>query len=129
MSNFKGFPEGKVHLTPVPSPFFTELLPHMDQLGELKLTLYIFWRLDRMEGAFRYLRRLDLLSDAGFVEGMGATSEAAQAAIESALEEALKRGTLLQASLDFESGPQEIYFLNSPKGRAALRAIQSGAGA
>jgi DNA replication protein len=126
MSNFKGFPEGKVHLTPVPNPFFTELLPDIDQIGELKLTLYIFWRLDRMEGAFRYLRRLDFLSDAGFLEGMGATTEAAQAAIDSALEQALKRGTLLQASLDFENGPQEIYFLNSPKGRAALRAIQSG---
>jgi DNA replication protein len=126
MSSFKGFPEGKVHLTPVPSPFFTELLPDIDQLGELKLTLYIFWRLDRMEGAFRYLRRLDLLSDARFVEGMGETTEAAQSAIDSALELALKRGTLLQASLDFENGPQEIYFLNSPKGRAALRAIQSG---
>jgi DNA replication protein len=126
MPDFKGFPEGKVHLTPVPGPFFTELLPHMDQLGEIKLTLYIFWRLDRMEGAFRYLRRLDLLSDAKFIEGMGATTEAAQAAIDSALEQALKRGTLLQASLDFENGPQEIFFLNSPKGRAALRAIQSG---
>ncbi len=79
-----------------------------------------------MEGAFRYLRHADLLSDAKFMEGMGATTEAAQAAIDSALEQAVKRGTLLQASLDFENGPQEIYFLNSPKGRAALRAIQSG---
>ena len=126
MPDFKGFPEGKVHLTPVPSQFFTELLPHMDQLGEVKLILYIFWRLDHMEGAFRYLRRPDLLSDAKFVEGMGMTKEAAQAAIDSALEQALKRGTLLHASLDFENGPQEVYFLNSPKGRAALRAIQSG---
>jgi len=126
MSDFKGFPEGKVHLTPVPSHFFTELLPHMDQLGELKLTLYIFWQLDRMEGAFRYLRRLDLLSDEKFMEGMGGTTEAAQAAIDRSLDQAVKRGTLLQASLDFENGPQEIYFLNSPKGRAALRAIQSG---
>jgi DnaD/phage-associated family protein len=126
MPNFKGFPEGKVHLTPVPSPFFTDLLPHMNQLGEVKLTLYIFWRLDRMEGTFRYLRRTDLLADAKFMESMGATTEAAQAAIDSALEQAVKRGTLLQASLDFENSPQEIYFLNSPKGRAALRAIQSG---
>jgi len=126
MPQFKGFPEGKVHLTPVPSPFFTELLPQMSQLGELKLLLYIFWRLDRMEGAFRYLRLSDLLGDAKFVEGMGATGEAAQAAIQTALDQALKRGTLLQASLDFEDGAQSIYFLNSPKGRAALRAIHNG---
>ena len=126
MPVFKGFPEGKFHLTPVPSLFFTELLPDMNQLGEVKLTLYIFWRLDHMEGAFRYLRRTDLLSDAKFIEGMGATTQAAEAVIDTALEQAIKRGTLLQASLDFENGPQEVYFLNSPKGRAALRAIQSG---
>ena len=126
MPDFKGFLEGKVHLTPVPSPFFTELLPHMNQLGEVKLTLYIFWRLDRMEGTFRFLRRADLLADAKFAESMGATPETAQPAIDQALEQAVKRGTLLQASLDDENAPQQIYFLNSPKGRAALRAIQSG---
>jgi DNA replication protein len=126
MPIFKGFPEGKVHLTPVPSPFFTDLLPHMDQLGEVKLMLYIFWRLDRMEGVFRYLRLADLLADEKFLQGMGETAEVAQVAVDNALVQAIKRGTLLQASLDSESGPQVIYFLNSPKGRAALRAIQNG---
>ncbi len=59
-------------------------------------------------------------------KGWARPLRAAQAVIDNALEQAIKRGTLLQASLDFENGPQEIYFLNSPKGRAALRAIQSG---
>lgn len=126
MPVFKGFPEGKVHLTPVPSPFFTDLLPQMNELGEVKLTLFIFWRLDRMEGSFRYLRHADLVADAKFMESMGTTPEAAQAALSAALEQAVKRGTLLQANLEFEAGQQAVYFLNSPKGRAALRAIQSG---
>ncbi len=32
-------------------------------LDELKLTLYIFWRLERMEGPFHYLHFTDLLED------------------------------------------------------------------
>jgi len=126
MPDFKGFPDGKVRLTPLPGPFFTDLLPQFDHLDELKLILYIFWRLDHLEGAFRYLRHVDIVSDAGFMAGMGATPEAAQAAVEAALEQAIARGVLLQASLDFEAGMQSVYFLNSPKGRAALRAIQNG---
>ncbi len=59
MQAFKGFPEGKAHLIPLPGQFFRELLPRIDSLAELKLLLYVFWRLEQMEGAFRFVRRLD----------------------------------------------------------------------
>ena len=36
---FGGFPDGKTHLTRIPAAFFGELLPQIDHLGELKLTL------------------------------------------------------------------------------------------
>jgi DNA replication protein len=36
------------------------------------------------------------------------------------------RGTLLEATVDIESKPERLYFLNSPRGRAALAAIQRG---
>ncbi len=126
MPDFKGFPDGKTRLIQLPGSFFTELLPQFDNLDELKLILYFFWRLDQLEGAFRYLRCADIFADAGFIAGMGATPEAAQAAIEAALEQAVARGALLHARLDFEAGTQSVYFLNSPKGRAAIRAIQNG---
>ncbi len=51
MAAFKGFPEGKVRQTPIPEPLFSELLVEIDDLAEFKLTLYVFWRLNRMEGA------------------------------------------------------------------------------
>ncbi|MBI2976543.1 MAG: primosomal replication protein N, partial [Chloroflexi bacterium] len=40
MKGFSGFPSSKVRSTPVPNPFFSELLPQIDHLGELKVTLY-----------------------------------------------------------------------------------------
>ena len=126
MTSFSGFPEGKVHLVPVPAQFFADLLPQIDHLGELKLSLYLFWRLDRMEGAFRYLRRNDFAADQVFMRGLSEVSDAADLALDEALKRAVERGTLLEAKLNLEAGEETLYFLNSPKGRAGVQAIERG---
>ncbi|HEB65814.1 MAG TPA: DnaD domain protein [Chloroflexi bacterium] len=123
---FPGFPPGKTPLTPIPEPFFTELLPAIDHLGELKLTLYVFWKLNRMEGRFRYLRRADIFADEALLEGMGETPEEAAAVLKESLALAVERGTLLEAELEFEGAQHTLYFVNTPKGRAALQAIRQG---
>jgi DnaD/phage-associated family protein len=38
----------------------------------------------------------------------------------------VQRGSLLQATLEMENGPVSFYFLNTPKGRAAVQAIARG---
>lgn len=126
MTTFDGFPAGKVHLTPVPEPFFTQLLPQIEHLGELKLCLYAFWLLDRQEGAIRYMRRADLAQDKRIMQTLGDTSAQADEALDEALERAVARGALLAAPVTLRSGTETLYFLNSPKGRAAVNAIQSG---
>ena len=50
MKGFSGFPKGKTRITPVPNLFFSELMPFIDDIDELKLTLYCFWRLGLKEG-------------------------------------------------------------------------------
>jgi DnaD/phage-associated family protein len=126
MPSFKGFPEGKTRLTPIPGPFFTGLLPEIDHLAELKVTLYVFWQLDRREGPFRYLRRFDFTEDSHFMSGLGKNSVDAEAALDDALERAVGRGTLLKATLVSETGEETYYFLNSPRGRSAVEAIRNG---
>lgn len=126
MPPFRGFPEGKVRFTAIPAPFFSELLPEIDHLGELKVALYAIWRLDRMEGAFRYLRRADFLADGRFMQGLGGAPQEAEAALDEALERCVRRGALLKTRLAFEEGEVDLYFLNSPKGRAAVQAIARG---
>ncbi len=124
---FNGFPAGKTHLTPLPAPFFTELLPEIDNLGELKLSLYAFWFLERLEGEFRYLTLQDLTNDAVLMAAMGSTPENAEAALKDAVERAAARGTLLKVQSDESQQTQALYFLNSPRGRAAVAALQAGA--
>jgi DnaD/phage-associated family protein len=126
MATFNGFPEGKTRLTPLPGPFFADLLPEIDHLGELKVTLYVFWQLDRREGTFRFLRRADFAGDERFMQGLGKSPREAEAALDDALERAAGRGTLLKAVVGAEDGEQTYYFLNSPRGRAAIEAIRSG---
>ena len=120
---FDGFPSGKVRLTPVPAQFFSELLPQIDHLGEMKLTLYVFWRLDRMEQPVRYLQRQDFAQDERFMQGLG---EQPEKALDEALELAVQRGTLLQADIQPGEQAERLYFLNSPRGRAAYQAVLRG---
>lgn len=123
---FKGFPTKKQHLTPIPGSFFSELLPQIDHLGELKLTVYVFWRLDQLTGNFRWLQRSDFLEDSLFMKGLASDSEQAELALDDALAKAIQRGSLLQADIAVGEDIETYYFLNSAKGRAAVQAIQAG---
>ena len=63
MKGFSGFPTGKTRYTPVPNQFFSELLPQIDDLDELKLTLYCFWRLNLKAGRIFHIRLRELEQD------------------------------------------------------------------
>lgn len=126
MRKFEGFPPGKVRHTAIPAPFFTELLPAIDHLGELKLTLYVFWRLDRMEGNFRYLWKNDFLADERLMEALAASGQPADEVLEEALQRATARGSLLAVKVQVKGKQDTAYFLNTERGRTAVLAIQRG---
>lgn len=126
MKGFAGFPAGRVRTTQVPNQFFGELLPAIDHLGELKLTLFCFWRLSLKEGKVRYLRRADFLADEVFMAGLAASRREAEAALGVALERATARGTLLHVSVESSQGVEDVYFMNTARGRAAVEAMTRG---
>jgi DNA replication protein len=123
---FRGFSEGKGRSTPLPAQFFSELLPEIDHLGELKVALYAVWKLERMEGNFRYLQRQDFTEDSHFMQGLEAHPSGFEAVLDEALERLVVRGVFLRVSVTLTDGNDFYYFLNSPKGRAAVKAIQLG---
>lgn len=126
MKEFAGFPEGKTRLTVVPSQFILELLPNFDHLGELKLLLYAFWHLDQQEGPFRYMIYQDFINDDQFMSGMGNHEEEAQQLLDEALHLAVDHCLLLESIITLDDQTVSAYFLNSPKGRAAVAAIARG---
>jgi DnaD/phage-associated family protein len=126
MKGFAGFPAGRLRTTPVPNLFFADLLPAIDHLGELKVTLYCFWRLSLKEGTFRYLRRADFLGDDTLLRGLALGRREAEEALDDALERATARGTLLHVSVHGAAGSEDLYFMNTPKGRAAVDGLTRG---
>jgi len=126
MKGFSGFPSSKTRTIPVPNLFFTDLAPQIDHLGEMKVTLYCFWRLSLKEGDIRYVRRAEMLADAALMSGLSQFKHEAEAALDEALERATARGTLLHVEIESASGKEDLYFMNTPKGRAAVEAMTRG---
>jgi DNA replication protein len=93
---------------------------------ELKLTLYCFWALQRQEGEFRYLLRREILDDQVFLSGIDQDPAAAAGRIDEALERATTRGTLLHVTVEGVNGPEDLYLMNTVRGRNAVRAIKEG---
>jgi len=120
---FSGFPPGKVRSASIPEPVFTEIIPLIDDLAELKLTLHVLWRLGQQRGKVRYLRRADLAADQVLLAGLG---DAPAEALGEALERAVERGTLLRVETTTGETAEPLYFANTPIGRAAVEAIARG---
>jgi len=111
-------------MTPIPAVFFNELLPQIDNLFELKVTLYAFWFLNLQEGQYRFVTWFDFVGDRLFMDGLSRRSEDATTILADALERAVFRGTLLKVIPAEVDEPQEaLYFLNSARGRAAVRSL------
>jgi DNA replication protein len=112
MKTFKGFTDSET-FTQLPNTFFHQLLNQIDDAAELKVTLYMLWRVEYMEGPFHVLNKMDF-----DVKELGLAAEE----ITRGLEKAVKRGSILMVQKD-----AVVYFLlNSPRGRAAIQAIEKG---
>jgi DNA replication protein len=126
MKGFTGFPEGKLRLTQIPNLFFSDLLPIIDNMAELKVTLYAFWALTQREGKVRYLRLADFLNDTQFIQGLGPTTQLATDNLLDGVERAVARGTFLHINVESADGKMDLYFLNTEKGRTAVEGITKG---
>ena len=125
MKTFPGFSSGKTHLVPLPAEFFSDLLPIVDNLAELKVFLYAIWFIDRQEGSLRYIHFTDFSNDEQFIAGLGTQKENPQEVLSAALQQAVERGTLLVPDQDSDLR-ESLFFLNTPLGRAALKGLHRG---
>jgi DnaD/phage-associated family protein len=126
MEGFAGFPAGKQPTTAIPNAFFSELLPLVDNLAELKVTLHLFWLIGKKRGALRYARLSELEDDAGLLEGLTTADLTGHEVLADALERAVARGTLLHVSVQREGTPEEWYMVNSANGREVLARLHAG---
>jgi DnaD/phage-associated family protein len=121
----------------VPDLFFSDLLPQLEDLGELKLTLHCFWLLNEQSSAAKFLRGEDLRNDQTLLRSLHLDSNlrTPQQALQDALERAVARNTLLkleiESDIEGKDGQPDLkvedwYFVNTPKGRQTLALVREG---
>ncbi len=112
----------------LPAGFFNRLLPEIDNLAELKLTLVALAMLRQKEGAYRFLRREELLRNADLMRGLSVADPARdpRELLDAALERAIERGALLAAQVASGAETRRLYFSNDERGSELQRQAQSG---
>jgi DnaD/phage-associated family protein len=124
MDKFQGFPASEIAFISVPDLFFSGLLPLMDNLPELKVTLHMIWL--RQRQGRQAVTRAELEADETLARGLASLGDDPAALLEEGLARAVERGTLLHNLVSSASGTHAVYLLNSEGGRQALAAIQAG---
>jgi len=116
---FGGFQTEQLALVRIPESFFTELLPRIQSLPQLRLLLYLFWHHEQQDREVRLFKLSELQSDPTLIQ-MVQNEEG----LRKALVGLEKKGVILKATPQTSDKP--YYFINSPQGRAAVNAIQQG---
>ena len=124
MEQFKGFPAGELKFTAVPDLFFARLLPQIDSLVELKVTLHFLWVHYRQ--AKQAIAKNELLADETLVESLALIDDDVERALTQGLLRSVERGTLLHVEIENDDGIHDLYFLNSERGRMARAKIEEG---
>jgi DNA replication protein len=126
MKGFAGFPDGKQRTIRVPSLFFSELLPEIDHLAELKVTLHVFWLLAQKKETRPCVSRQDLAADGRLLAGLASRGMSPEEALGDALERAVARRTLLCVATAEGQTRRAWYLVNSERGRQAVEDLLAG---
>lgn len=124
MQGFVGFDEHEETIG-LPASFFQNLLPALDDLAELKLTLCLLYRRAAAGRPILFLRT-ELEQDPELHHILGLDGGQAAERIGHALEQAAARGTLLTLRRARDNRWEEAYVLNEPAGRRLADELTAG---
>jgi len=111
MPPFPGFTSSET-FTQVPDSFI-KMMNEIEDVAELKVTLFAIWRIEHLEGNFRAMCETDFEEAA-----LGLKVDE----IQRGLGKAVERQTLLKSEHEADT----FYFLNSPRGRLSAEAFAKG---
>ncbi|NPV06341.1 MAG: DnaD domain protein [Anaerolineae bacterium] len=126
MSTFPGFPGGGLAVVSVPDLFFVELLPQIDDLAELKVTLHLMWLLQRRRAEPLWVSLAELERDGVLLRSLECLGRNTRECLREGLRKALERGTLLEVRGTTPTGPRNWYLLNTERGRRTLERVRAG---
>jgi len=120
MKPFQGFPH-QMEFTSIPNIFFSQLLPQIEDVAELKATLYVFMLLYQKKGSPRFTSLAELAGESSLMAALKSEEE-----LRRGLELATTRGVIIHLEMEKDSQKQDIYLLNSEDNRLAVEKIKNG---
>lgn len=123
---FQGFPAGVTPLTEFPEAFFVDLLPAIDDLAEMKITLYAFWYVQQQEGDIRCMKLSEIQKDTVLKEALSQPGgvEKYEDTLDNILAKAVDRGSLLM--VDGKEKKDRYYFINTTRSKAIIDGYEKG---
>ena len=119
-STFSGFP-AQARFISIPEAFITTLLPEMDNIAEIKITLYIIRALYLKRGYSRFVIQAELEYDRNLMEMVGGLDK-----LQEALSQSVQHGALLRLVLEKDRHNFILFFLNDETSRQAVEKIIKG---
>src|SRR5260370_34064540 len=125
MTLFTGFPPGNNPYARMPEAFFTVLLPEIEDIAELKVTLHLFWLMGQKKGDPRCVSDRELVADKLLLHSLKRQVDPRppENRLRQALEQPVARGTILRIHLKLlgdDSDEEEIIgwdFFNTARNR------------
>jgi DNA replication protein len=121
MKDFKGF-SGKTGNIQLPQEFFRAVLPELTDFDETRLVLILFWYLQNRDENEGYVLVEDLLAEPLVRSVFDSDIDT----VETRVRTALDRAAIDQLVLLGNKENKEFIFLNSPRGAALYKGLQSG---
>ncbi|MFA6612417.1 MAG: hypothetical protein WCS64_02430, partial [Dehalococcoidales bacterium] len=115
----QGLP-ARMDYSAIPNYYLNLVMPWVNDLEELKLSLHIFRLISRKKGGFQYTSRGELLADPAIIESIAKKECSAEESLDRAISMAVTRGIIIALKAEDGSGSQEIYVLNTPANREAV---------
>lgn len=125
MKKFSGFP-ASMEFSALPNLFYSAILPHITDLNELKVTLYLFKELLRKRGQLRFVSLGEMRANPGLRNGLICGERPFETALSGALAIAVERGVFLELAAAGEETEEKLYFLNSAASRQAIEKLKNG---
>lgn len=122
---FHGFQPG-ARATAIPSAFFTEVMPSIEDEAELRVSLYLMFTLGRHRGYPRCVSRRELEALGPLAESVAPLQGEIAESIAHGLALAVARETFLAVDIEREGERETLYLLNTPGDRRAAERIRDG---
>ena len=104
--------------TSMPNVFFTHIMPKIQDIAELKVTLCIFYLLNHKHRYPRFVTRGELL----FLSALMGMEEET---LHHALSLAVEHGTFLRGTVNIDDKPEEAYFINTESDKETSKAREN----